>query len=171
VLDFARPLRLELAPADLALLCREAAAAAATDPSPPIRVDAEPITVITDAERLRAALINILANARQATVASAGSAEGRGDAVELTAGGSANGRVRIAVRDRGAGIPPEHLPHIFEPYFTTRRTGTGLGLPIARNIIEGLGGSVSVRAAEPGTIVEIDLPLAAAEAAVHEARA
>jgi signal transduction histidine kinase len=52
------------------------------------------------------------------------------------------------------------MTHIFDPYFTTRRAGTGLGLPIAKNIIEGLGGvlTVSSRRGE-GTDVRIDLPL------------
>ena len=160
VLDFARPLRFDLAPADLGALCREAAAAAAPGgPAPPVRVDAEPMQIVTDGERLRAALINVLANARQAAAARP---DATGEPVELTVRRTANGRVRVVVRDRGMGISAEHLPHVFEPYFTTRRTGTGLGLPIARNIIEGLGGSVAVRAADPGTIVEIELPLTAA---------
>src|SRR6476646_4189393 len=62
------------------------------------------------------------------------------------------------VRDRGAGIRPQDLGQIFEPYFTTRRTGTGLGLPIARNIIEGLGGTLGIRTATDGTTIDIELP-------------
>jgi len=55
------------------------------------------------------------------------------------------------------------MPHIFDPFFTTRRAGTGLGLPIAKNIVEGLGGTlhVSSRPGE-GTEVRIDLPRSAA---------
>ena len=51
---------------------------------------------------------------------------------------------------------------MFDPYYTTRRSGTGLGLPIAKNIVEGLGGVISVtsRPAE-GTDVRIDLPVRA----------
>jgi len=64
------------------------------------------------------------------------------------------------VRDHGIGIDPAHASHIFEPYFTTRRAGTGLGLPITRNIIEGLGGTITVHRESPGTTVEITLPLA-----------
>ncbi len=72
-------------------------------------------------------------------------------------------RVRITVSDRGVGISPEHMAHIFDPYFTTRRAGTGLGLPIAKNIVEGLGGSISVTSrAGQGTDITIDLPLPAA---------
>jgi signal transduction histidine kinase len=57
------------------------------------------------------------------------------------------------------------MAHVFDPYFTTRRTGTGLGLPISKNIIEGLGGTLSVssRVGE-GTEIRIDLPLHAAGA-------
>ena len=74
-------------------------------------------------------------------------------------------RVTITVADRGVGIAPEDMAHIFDPYFTTRRTGTGLGLPIARNIIEGLGGRIVVRSQpDAGTEMRIELPRQAAEA-------
>lgn len=67
-------------------------------------------------------------------------------------------RVAIVVSDCGAGIAPDDLPRIFDPYFTTRRTGTGLGLPITKNIIEGLGGSISVTSRPgAGTDVRIEL--------------
>jgi signal transduction histidine kinase len=52
------------------------------------------------------------------------------------------------------------LAHIFDPFFTTRRAGTGLGLPIAKTIIDGLGGSLSVDSwPDAGTEIRIDLPL------------
>ena len=51
-----------------------------------------------------------------------------------------DGRATIVVADRGAGIGPADLARIFDPFFTTKRGGTGLGLPIAKNIFEGLGG-------------------------------
>jgi signal transduction histidine kinase len=74
--------------------------------------------------------------------------------------------VAITVQDRGTGITPDDMAHIFDPYFTTRRKGTGLGLPIAKNIIEGLGGTISVssRVGE-GTEIRLDLPLTAEDAA------
>ena len=62
------------------------------------------------------------------------------------------------VRDMGAGIPAEDLPHIFDPYFTTRRGGTGLGLAITRNIVDGLGGNVSVTSrAGQGTEFRVEI--------------
>ena len=61
--------------------------------------------------------------------------------------------------DRGAGITAEDMARIFDPYFTTRRAGTGLGLPIAKNIIEGLQGGLSVSSSRgAGTEIRIDLP-------------
>jgi signal transduction histidine kinase len=66
----------------------------------------------------------------------------------------------ITVSDSGGGIAPEDLPRIFDPFFTTRRTGTGIGLAISRNIIEGLGGRITVASErDRGTEVRIDLPL------------
>lgn len=75
------------------------------------------------------------------------------------------GRALISIRDSGIGIAPEDMPHIFDPYFTTRRAGTGLGLPITKNIIEGLGGTLAVssRVGE-GTDIRIDLPQRTADA-------
>jgi len=72
-------------------------------------------------------------------------------------------RVAIRVADTGNGIPAAELPRIFEPYFTTKRGGTGLGLAIARNVIDGLGGSISVRSREGmGTEVCVEIGDAAA---------
>ena len=72
----------------------------------------------------------------------------------------ASERASIVVQDRGTGIGADDLMHIFDPYFTTRRAGTGLGLPIAKNIIEGLGGTISVSSrVGHGTEIRIDLPL------------
>jgi two-component system, NtrC family, sensor histidine kinase HydH len=160
VLDFARPIKFEVAPADLNALARDAVRAAeaasgwqgvqlALDPGLPM--------ARTDAERLRQALVNIIGNAIQAV----GERDEPGGAGVCVATSRVDGRrAGITVSDSGAGIAPSDLPRIFDPYFTTRRTGTGIGLAISRNIIEGLGGGISVWS-EParGTEVRIDLPL------------
>jgi signal transduction histidine kinase len=168
VLDFARPLRFELGPVDMAQLCRDAAAAVSAGEATGgmIAVVATPAPLVTDAERLRSALVNVLANAVEAVRAARAAAPAPpapGGDIVMTAVAAPGGGARITVRDHGKGIDPEHAGHIFEPYFTTRRTGTGLGLPITRNIIEGLGGTIVVRRENPGTTVEITLPLAAGE--------
>jgi two-component system nitrogen regulation sensor histidine kinase NtrY len=126
-------------------VCRSAAAAVFVedrDGSIALRLDEGLTPLVTDAERLRTALVNILANARDAVAATEGK---RPPGIELETAGNGEGSVSITVRDRGVGIAPEDLPRIFEPYFTGKRTGTGLGLAITKNIVESLGGTVTAR--------------------------
>jgi signal transduction histidine kinase len=160
VLDFARPIKFELAPVDLNALCADAARAAAADGTGTgIRLDlaSELPAVITDGERLRLALVNVLMNARYAVQSSSGAADA--GAIRLSTARGHDKRVAIQVSDRGAGIPADDLGRIFDPFFTTRRTGSGLGLAITRNIIEGLGGTITVVSKEGrGTDVRIELP-------------
>lgn len=165
VLDFARPLTLAEEPVDLGWLCRDATAAAEADRSgPPVIADVPdtPVVTVTDPERLRTALVNILVNARQAVQTREAGEEapvaGTQPDVILRLERRPGGRVGLRVSDRGTGIRQEDLPQVFEPYFTTRRTGTGLGLPIARNIIEALGGTLSVHTGPAGTTIDIELP-------------
>ena len=163
VLDFARPITFELAPVDLNALCRAAAKASGTDAAPlAVRFDLDPAVpqVVTDGERLRLALVNILANARHALAARTDLPAGAADPIHVTSSRVSAVRVAVDVRDRGVGIAPEDLARVFDPYFTTRRTGTGLGLAISRNIIEGLGGSIAVSSRRGhGTEVRIELPV------------
>jgi signal transduction histidine kinase len=69
-------------------------------------------------------------------------------------------QIVIQVIDRGSGIDAEHLEHVVEPFFTTRRAGTGLGLGIVRNTVEAHNGTISIRNNEPppGVTAEIRLP-------------
>ncbi len=70
-----------------------------------------------------------------------------------------DGRVTIVIEDRGVGIDPADRSRMFDPYFTTRRGGTGLGLAIAKNIVEGLQGTIAVTSVlGTGTTIDIDLP-------------
>jgi signal transduction histidine kinase len=165
VLDFARPLRLDCAPADLNAICREAVQATrASGESPEISLaldDALP-PVITDAERLRTVLVNVLANARDSVREKNAEVpvDGGGPPIELRTFGSGATRAAVVVEDRGTGIAAEDLAHVFEPYFTTKRTGTGLGLAIAKNIVESLGGAVSAESrVGVGTSIRLDLPV------------
>ncbi len=161
VLDFAKPIKFDLAPADINALCRDAARAAAKEDPTAVTLVLDPsvMPIVTDAERLRLVLINILTNARHAmeSVEAAKHA-----AIELRTLTMPNGRIGIRIRDRGAGIKSEDLPRIFEPYFTTKRTGSGLGLAIARNVVEGLGGTIAVTSRSAvGTEIALELPATA----------
>lgn len=157
VLDFARPINFELALLDVNQLCRACASAAQATPGAAIELDLDAaLPVITsDGERLRGALVNLLVNARQAAETGPTPAM----PVRLVTR-RADQQVSIRVADRGAGIDPADMARVFDPYFTTKRGGTGLGLPIAKNIVEGLGGTVAV-VSDPGrgTAIVIYLPL------------
>ena len=163
VLDFARPMRFERALTDINHVCRDAiGAVAAAQPDPPTtgEFDAAAPTLETDSEKLRTVLINLLTNAKQAVSARNGRTPAtlNGAPVSISTARLADRRVAIVIRDRGVGISADDLPHIFDPYFTTRRAGTGLGLPIAKNIIEGLGGQISVVSTPgQGTSIRIEL--------------
>ena len=163
VLDFAKPIRFDVAPANLNALCADALKACGEDGEPlaaAVRFDRSLPAVVTDAERLRLVLINLLTNARHAVAARDAAADDEADGITLTTTRCGESRVAIEVRDRGTGISAENLPRIFDPYFTTRRTGTGLGLAIARNIVEGLRGTIGINSrAGEGTTVRIELPV------------
>jgi signal transduction histidine kinase len=101
--------------------------------------DGLPEEVQWDADRINEVMGNLLANAFKFT--------GAGGTVELSATPS-DDHVQIVVRDTGAGIPPDHLPHIFEKFFqadnqgAASATGSGLGLAIAKEIVEAHRGEI-----------------------------
>ena len=68
--------------------------------------------------------------------------------------------VAIIVSDQGKGIAPEHLPNIFRPFFTTKGHGTGLGLSLARRMVESHGGTIGVASVVgEGTQFTVRLPV------------
>jgi signal transduction histidine kinase len=162
VLDFARPIKFDLAHADLNAVAADAVRAAAADGAKPaVQLSLDPAIreVTTDAERLRQVLVNVLGNAIQALEGD-GNMPRSGAPIRLETKKLDDEHLAITIKDRGPGIPPDVLPRVFDPYFTTRRTGTGIGLAISRNIVEGLGGRISVASApDHGTEVRIELPL------------
>jgi len=112
--------------------------------------------VFGPAARLRGALLNLVVNAIEAMPWSGGTI-----VVETS---HRDGLVTARLRDTGIGIRPEHLGRAFDPFFTTKpeRAGAGLGLWEARDVIERLGGSITLTSApHQGTEVEIRLPPAA----------
>jgi signal transduction histidine kinase len=118
------------------------------------RTPAAPVTIVGDRVQTQQVLINLVLNAMDAI---ADEPEGRRAvvvSVERTGGG-----VELAVRDRGHGIAPEHLPKLFEPFFSTKRQGMGLGLSIARTLVESHGGRIwAENAADRGAVFHVELP-------------
>lgn len=111
---------------------------------------------LLDADRFGQALLNVCLNGLDAMP--------DGGVLTLRLTQYTPDRLCLEVADTGTGIPPENLPHIFDPYFTSKGQGTGLGLATVHNIIEAHGGEVSVSSrhgtAEPtGTSFRFLLPL------------
>ena len=101
---------------------------------------AAPEMVSGDEWHLQQAFMNLLLNA----------VEAMGNGGELTVvTESANGGVKISIRDTGTGIASEHLPHVFDTFFTTKKHGTGLGLAIAKRIVAEHCGVIEVQS-QPG---------------------
>ena len=106
-----------------------------------------------DREQMKRVLINLLDNAIDAT-------DGKGEIVLDIYYKKEDEIVRIEVADNGKGIQPDHKMRLFEPYFSTKKHGTGLGLTIVNNIIKELKGSVTCESiSNVGTTFQINLPL------------
>lgn len=110
------------------------------------------LSVDADAKKLRQALLNLVLNAMQA------SAKGATVTLEI-AKSCADGAAVVRVIDRGAGMTPDVLDRIRKPYFTTKEGGSGLGIAIARGIIEQHGGTLRFEStAGRGTTATVILP-------------
>jgi signal transduction histidine kinase/ActR/RegA family two-component response regulator len=111
-----------------------------------------------DSGQIVQVLHNILLNARQ-SMPEGGIIEVHAENVVVAGAEGAANRVRISIRDFGCGIPVDVLPRIFDPYFTTKPGGRGLGLATAYAIVAKHGGSLSVESRSGyGTVFTIDLP-------------
>ncbi len=107
--------------------------------------------VSVDAQQLVQVFLNLLLNAAHAL---------RAERTISIISERADKEVEIRIVDRGSGMSPETRRQIFKPFFTTKNKGSGLGLPIARKIVNGHGGSIQVDSEpEVGTTVTIRLPL------------
>jgi signal transduction histidine kinase len=132
------------------------------------RLGAPTTRVQLDVDRFRRVIINLIDNATQA-LADAGSAISERRITVATRVGE---MAEILVEDTGPGIAPETMTRVFEPFFSTKAFGTGLGLPTVKQIVEQHGGSITIDSAPgTGTRIDIHLPLGEAEAEQQETAA
>jgi signal transduction histidine kinase len=172
-LSFGRPARLAPRPCDVGALVRETAALVehkAREQTIELRVDVAeglPATV-ADPELLKTCILNLILNALDAMPSG-----GRLTASVSLESKAESPALAVLVSDTGVGMPPEHAASAFEPYFSTKETGVGLGLALVRRIVEGHGGSIDLDTAPGrGTTVSIRLPLRpAAPGAAEESAA
>lgn len=115
------------------------------------------LSLFADAKKLRQALLNLVLNAMQAST--------KGSTVTLEIAKScADGAAVLRVMDRGAGMTPDVLDRIRKPYFTTKEGGSGLGIAIARGIIEQHGGTLRFESTTGrGTTATVVLPACSGE--------
>jgi PAS domain S-box-containing protein len=153
LLEFARPESPDFEPLDLRTivdrverLVRHAAKKQGTE----LVVDVEPGWIHGDANQLEQVLLNLTMNAMQAL--------GSGGQVRTVLQASERDGISITVEDDGPGIDPEALAGIFHPFFTTKPNGTGLGLAVAKRIVEDHGGSLSTQERETGATFQVLLP-------------
>jgi two-component system CheB/CheR fusion protein len=153
LLVFARPRELRAEPTDLTTLVLSTVEHLKRDPAVQavaIEVAGNGAVVNADAEQLQLAVQNVLMNAVQAM-------NGQGAIrVDISRHG---GEWTMTMADTGPGMPPDVKERVFEPFFTTRSRGTGLGLPIARRVVEAHGGRIDIETPPGGgTVVLMSLP-------------
>jgi signal transduction histidine kinase len=118
------------------------------------RFHATPLPLLADEKQLKQALLNLLLNAEEAV-------DKEEKMIRVTTG-VRRGRPFVRIQDNGRGIPRGYRRQIFRLFFTTRKNGSGLGLPIVRQIIHQHGGTISLRSREGhGTTVTASLPFEA----------
>ena len=151
-LSFAKEQKLQTAPVDARALLDSAAqhlSGEATGKSVTLEVDAEPAIIQGDVSLLTSALVNLVKNAVQISIA--------GQKVSLR-GKKTGGTYVVEVRDEGPGIDTELQARIFEPFFTTREKGTGLGLPLARKLVEAHHGTLTLESKPGATVFRLIVP-------------
>lgn len=154
ILLYAKPLTLHRSVVQVDRLLRDTAAAQEI-PGFTLQTAACP-AIQADPDRLRQVFINLLRNARQASPA--------GAAIQAFCRPADGPWLEIEIVNAGKPIPKADLPRVFEPFFTSRHGGTGLGLPIVRRIVKAHGGEIELDSDEHrGTCARIRLPVAGVE--------
>jgi PAS domain S-box-containing protein len=109
--------------------------------------------VMADRSKIQQVLLNLLENAAQHSP--------EGSDIQFVLSRPRGTTSRIYVSDRCPGVPPENLHKVFEPFFTTRKKGNGLGLSLAKNIMQAHGGNITIKNNDPppGCTVEVSIPV------------
>jgi len=115
-----------------------------------LKMPDDPVEVRVDSAQVQQVFTNIILNAAQAI--------GNGGLIEITLFGRAGDYRTVSFEDNGPGIPPEDIARIFNPFFTTKDEGTGLGLAMAHKIVETHGGGIEVESDSGGTRFTVTLP-------------
>jgi len=120
-----------------------------------LQVDADLPSIFGNYRALEQVFTNIVENAIQAMKAKGGQL-----AVKLQSTTRNGGRefVLVSIADTGPGIPEKEINHIFEPFYTTKKSGTGLGLAISKRIITAHKGNIDVKSFPGGTIFQVLIP-------------
>ncbi len=108
-----------------------------------LHLPSTPMPVIFDADHLRRVLLNLLDNARRHGTSEPG-------AIQVSLDREAHSAVALSVASDGSAMPPDVERHLFEPFFSTRSRGTGLGLYICRELCERYGATIDYRPGAPG---------------------
>jgi signal transduction histidine kinase len=170
LLRFARPVSVKRSPVSLVELANRCRTGVGDAFEIRVELASEPGVQVVDADPnlFRLVFDNLVSNACQ-SMGDSGVVEIRIDRAELLGQAAA----RIEIRDKGHGMEPQVLERALDPFFTTRPSGTGLGLPIVHRIIEAHGGELLIDSSEgEGTRVVIVVPVhAPQEAASAEQRA
>jgi len=143
-INYSRPREVRRSALALASLVNEVARALSYDVEEKairLEIKGESLTIEADEQMLRQALFNLLLNAIQAV--------DRNGEVEVIAQHSSATEAVLEVRDNGPGVPPERRTEIFKPYFTTQKTGTGLGLAVVQQIVLAHGWEIECAGNEP----------------------
>jgi len=120
-----------------------------------LRLARQPLQVDVDPVQVQQVVLNLLLNALDASAEQP--TERRRVVVRTQASGSS---AEAMVRDRGCGVSAQDRTHLFEPFYTTKPTGLGMGLSISRSIAESHGGRILMEPAEVGSVFRLVLPLA-----------
>ena len=167
-MDYARPAKLEKQEADLASIVRQtvdllSGKAERRNVTIDCRLAEEQLAVEADGAQLRQVILNLLLNALD-TVPAGGkiwveALRGDGERMGLDGDGVSQPYVCLRVADNGRGLPKEKRNRIFEPFFSTKDTGLGLGLAICQRIIRAHGGELAAKDREGGgAVLEVLLP-------------